>query len=90
MAELQDRIEETKRRVFLRRVCELSGRDASVPVSSGRLGQELGLPYEQALEIVDELDRRGWLRRGEALLPPDGPVVHLTSRGIDAALLAAA
>lgn len=90
MVDIQSRIEETKRQVFVRRACELSAANPAVPVASGRLGQELGLPYEQTLAIVEELDRRGWLHRAEELMPPEGPMVRLTAEGIRAARRAAA
>lgn len=86
--DLRSRIEETQRRVFVRRACELAAASPAVAIGSG--GQELGLPYERTLAIVAELDRRGWLRREEALLPPEGPLIRLTAEGIRAARRAAA
>jgi len=88
--DLKSRIEETKREVFVRRACDVAAASPATPVPSGRLGQELGLPYEQTLAIVGELDRRGWLHRAEALSPPDGPMVLLTAEGIRAARRSAA
>lgn len=83
--DVQTRIEETKRQVFLQRACEISAGDPSRSIASGRLGQELGLPYEQTLDIVGELHRRGWLHRRDELMPPEGPLIHLTPKGVRAA-----
>lgn len=84
MVDLQTRIEESKRQMFLLRAYEVAGADAARSIASGSLGQELGLPYEQTLAIVEELHLRGWLHRRDELMPPEGPMMHLTRKGIEA------
>jgi hypothetical protein len=83
--DLQARIEESKRQMFLLRACEIAAGDPKRSIASGLLGQELGLPYEQTLAIVGDLHLRGCLHRREALMPPEGPMIHLTRKGIEAA-----
>lgn len=82
--DLQARVEEAKRFAFLRRVCEVADGDPARLVPSGDLGNELGLPYEEAIQIADTLDGEGLVRRVGDLAPPHGPRVHITPRGVQA------
>ncbi|HET8656046.1 MAG TPA: hypothetical protein VFL93_11065 [Longimicrobiaceae bacterium] len=81
---------ELKSRGFLTRLLQRSGGDTGVRLNAGEVGEELGLPLEQTLEIVAALHLRGALHRCGRLNPPRGPEVHLTGRGITEAVRAAA
>lgn len=80
--EIQDRVREVQRFEFLKRVCEIVHEEHTRYVPAGELGTELGLPYEDALRITDELQELGFLHRVGDLAPPVGPRVHITSRGV--------
>lgn len=82
--DVSDRVEAAKREAFLARIAERSGSDPHVAVEIGALGEELGLPYEDALRILDDLEQTGLLRRDPELDPPAGPAAWLTSRGVRA------
>ena len=81
---IQDRVAELKRDAFLRRIAEVSQGDTTRWVPVGLLGQELGLPYEDALAIADQLGEAGWVERlgGGRLEPPYGPRVHILPEGL--------
>jgi hypothetical protein len=89
---VQDRIDLLKREVFLQRIVEVSQGDTRREVPVGLLGQELGLPYGEALAIVDQLSEAGWIERpgGEPLDPPDGPRVHVLPEGLSRARVGSA
>jgi hypothetical protein len=81
---------ELKSRGFLTRLLQRSGGDTGVRLNAGEVGEELGLPLEQTLEIVAVLHRRGALHRCGRLNPPRGPEVHLTGPGVTEARRVAA
>jgi hypothetical protein len=83
MNEIETRVEEAKRFEFLKRVCEVAGDDPARCVPTGDLGEELALPYEEAIRLADALDADGLVQRVGDLAPPHGPRVHVTPRGID-------
>ena len=82
--QLQQRIADLKREAFLRRIVEVSQGDPARLVPVGLLGQQLGLPYEEALAITDQLRDAGWIRPGGEgrLDPPYGPRVHILPEGV--------
>lgn len=82
VTDLQARVEAAKRFQFLRRVHHIAGGRTERFVPAGDLGVEMGLPYEDALRIVKALAREGLLEPVGDLIPPHGPRVHLTRRGI--------
>jgi hypothetical protein len=81
---ITDRVAVLKRDAFLRRIVEVSQGDPARWVPVGLLGQELGLAYEEALAIADDLRDAGWVERvgGGRLEPPFGPRVHILPEGI--------
>jgi hypothetical protein len=81
---MQDRVALLKRDAFLRRIVEVSQGDPSRWVPVGLLGQEMGLAYEEALAIADQLREAGWIERvgGGRLEPPFGPRVHILPEGL--------
>ena len=81
--DIQAKVEEAKRFEFLRRVCEVSGGDPGRMVPSGDLGTELGLPYEEAIQIADALDADRLVDRVGDLAPPHGPRLRITGRGVE-------
>ncbi len=85
MSEVQSTISELRRNAFLRRIAEVSQEDPNRWVPVGIVGDELGLPYEDALAIIDELREAGLIRRGGGgrLEPPHGPRVHILPEGIE-------
>lgn len=85
MSEVQNAVSELRRDTFLRRIAEVSQEDANRWVPVGIIGEELGLPYETALTIIDELREAGLIRRGGGgrLEPPLGPRVHILPEGIE-------
>ncbi len=85
MSEMQSSVSELQRNTFLRRIAEVSQEDPNRWVPVGILGDELGLPYEAALAIIDELREAGLIRRGGGgrLEPPHGPRVHILPEGIE-------
>lgn len=85
MRMLRARIEEDRLHAFLALAAERSGEDPRREVASGRLGEELDMPYEYTLRIVGDLTRRGWLDSSGVLAPPAGPMVRVTRRGLAAA-----
>lgn len=82
VTDLQARVEAVKRFHFLRRVHDVADGHTDRFVPAGDLGTEMGLPYEDALRIVQALAAEGLLETAGALTPPHGPRVHLTRRGI--------
>lgn len=83
MSDIQTRVEAAQREAFLRRVGELTHENSGTLLPAGELGFEMGLPYEQLLAIVEDLQTQGLLHREDELMPPQGPMVHITGRGID-------
>jgi RIO-like serine/threonine protein kinase len=84
-SEVENTISELRRNTFLRRIAEVSQEDPHRWVPVGILGEELGLPYEAALAIIDELRQAGLIQRGGGgrLEPPHGPRVHILPEGIE-------
>lgn len=84
-SEVENTISELRRNTFLRRIAEVSQEDTHRWVPVGILGEELGLPYEAALAIIDELREAGLIQRGGGgrLEPPHGPRVHILPEGIE-------
>lgn len=82
VTDLHARVEAAKRFQFLRRVHDIAGGCVERFVPAGDLGVELGLPYEDALRIVGALAAQGLVEPVGDLIPPHGPRVHLTRRGI--------
>lgn len=82
---LEDRVAELKLEAMLRRIAEIAQADTERWVPIGLVGQELGLPYGEALQIADVLRERGLVRRGGGgrLEPPHGPRVHIEPAGLD-------
>jgi DNA-binding IscR family transcriptional regulator len=85
MNELQSTITELQRNSFLRRIAEVSQEDPQRWIPVGILGEEMGLPYEVTLALVDELREAGLVRRGGGgrLEPPLGPRVHILPAGVE-------
>lgn len=83
MAALQQQVEDLQRMEFLKRVYAISGGDPERYVPAGDLGTELGLPYETAIHLANELHARGLVERVGDLSPPHGPRVHITARGVE-------
>ncbi|HEX8360020.1 MAG TPA: hypothetical protein VF613_07935 [Longimicrobium sp.] len=83
--EVQSTVSEMQRNTFLRRIAEVSQEDPHRWVPVGIIGEELGLPYEATLAIVDRLREEGFVRRGGGgrLEPPHGPRVHILTEGIE-------
>jgi hypothetical protein len=82
MIDIQTRVAEAKLYEFLKRVCEVADRDPRRYVPVGDLGQTMGLPYEEALRLADELAERALVCRAGELEPPHGPRVTLTRKGL--------
>lgn len=80
MRTIQERVDQAKRDAFLRSIPERASATGA-EVGAGQLGDWLGLPYQDALSIVDDLEGEGFLYRDEPLNPPAGPIVHLTDLG---------
>ena len=85
MSEVESAVSELRRDTFLRRIAEVSQDDPARWVPVGILGDELGLPYEASLAIIDELREAGLIRRGGGgrLEPPLGPRVHILPEGVE-------
>ena len=85
MSGVESAISELRRDVFLRRIAAVSQEDPSRWVPVGIIGEELGLPYEVSLSIIDELREAGLIRRGGGgrLEPPHGPRVHILPEGVE-------
>lgn len=81
---LADQITALKQDAFLRRIAQVTEGDPERWVPIGILGQEMGLPYEEALAITDHLRESGWIRRGGGgrLEAPDGPRVRVLPEGL--------
>jgi hypothetical protein len=81
---LHEHIADLKRELFLRRIAEEAQGDPARAVPVGLLGEQMGLPYEQALAIADRLGAAGWIERPADLRlePPHGPRVHILPEGI--------
>jgi hypothetical protein len=80
--EMHERIFELKTRGFLTRLVQLSGGDLTRTIGAGDVGDELGLPMEQTLRIVETLEERGAVHSHGELDLPHGPALHLTRRGV--------
>lgn len=82
---LAEHITALKQDAFLRRIAQVTGGDSERWVPIGILGQEMGLPYEEALAITDHLRESGWIRRGGGgrLEAPDGPRVRVLPEGLE-------
>ena len=80
----QERTAQLKRDTFLRRLVEICSGDSSRWIAIGLVGDELGLPYEEALAITDSLREAGFIRRGGGgpLDPPRGPRVRVLPEGL--------
>lgn len=85
MSEVQHVISDLQRNAFLKRIAEVSQDDPNRWVPVGIIGEELGLPYEVTLSIIDQLREAGLIRRGGGgrLEPPHGPRVHILAEGIE-------
>lgn len=85
MSELENAVDGLRRDAFLTRIEQISEGDPARWVPVGLLADELGLPYETALEITDSLREAGLIRRGGGgkLEPPIGPRVHILPEGVD-------
>jgi hypothetical protein len=83
--DVQSTVSEMQRNAFLRRIADVSREDPQRWVPVGIIGEELGLPYEASLAIVDRLREAGFIRRGGGgrLEPPHGPRVHILPEGIE-------
>lgn len=79
---MRERILELKTLGFLTRLVQLSRGDLTRRIGAGDIGDELGLPMEQTLRIVERLEERGAVHSYGSLDLPHGPAVHLTARGI--------
>lgn len=81
---LAEHITALKQDAFLRRIAEVTDGDLERWVPVGILGQEMGLPYEEALAIADHLRESGYIRRGGGgrLEAPDGPRVRVLPEGL--------
>lgn len=85
MSEVQNVVSDLQRDAFLKRIAEVSQEDPNRWVPVGIIGDELGLPYEVSLSIIDQLREAGLIRRGGGgrLEPPHGPRVHILPEGIE-------
>jgi CRP-like cAMP-binding protein len=83
--ELQQQVQEMKERQFLRYLCQEASASEEEVVNVGDAGQALGLPYEEAIRLADDLREDGLLRKAGRLNAPHGPEVRLTRAGIHAA-----
>lgn len=90
MTTLQQQVEDLQRMEFLKRVYAIAGGDPERYVPAGDLGTELGLPYETAIQLTNDLHARGWVERVGDLAPPHGPRVHITAQGAEQVRRAAA
>ncbi|MDP9349214.1 MAG: hypothetical protein M3P24_08755 [Gemmatimonadota bacterium] len=81
----EERTTQLKRDAFLRRLVEICDGDSSRWIPIGFVGDELGLPYEEALAITDHLREAGLIRRGGGgpLEAPRGPRVRVLPEGIE-------
>lgn len=79
---MHERIFELKAQGFLTRLVQLSEGDVTRSIGAGDVGEELGLPMEQTLRIVERLEERGAVHSYGLLDLPHGPPVHLTARGV--------
>lgn len=80
MHEVQQRVDRAKREAFLRGIAA-GASDGAEPAQTGLVGERLGLPYEEALRLVAELERTGMVIAEDDLRPPAGPAVRLTPSG---------
>lgn len=82
---VSDRITALEQDAFLRRIAQVTEGDSDRWVPIGILGQEMGLPYEEALAITNYLRESGWIRRGGGgrLEAPDGPRVQVLPEGLE-------
>lgn len=82
---LAEQITALKQDAFLRRIAQVTDGDSQRWVPIGILGQQMGLPYEEALAIADHLRESGWIRRGGGgrLEAPDGPRVRMLPEGLE-------
>jgi hypothetical protein len=82
---LQARLQHLKREAFLGRIASVAQHDVDRWVPIGLLGQQMGLPYGEALTLADELREAGFIQRGGGgrLDAPVGPRVHLLPAGIE-------
>ncbi len=83
--DLQEQAREMKERQLLRYLCQEAGASEEALVNVGDAGEALGLPYEEAIRLADELREEGFVRRVGRLNAPHGPGVRLTREGIRAA-----
>lgn len=82
---LAEQITALKQDAFLKRIAQVAEGDTERWVPIGILGQQMGLPYEEALAITDHLRESGWIRRGGGgrLEAPDGPRVRVLPEGLE-------
>lgn len=82
---LADQMISLKQDAFLRRIAEVTQGDPHRWVPIGILGEQLGLPYEEALAITDHLREAGCIQRGGGgpLDAPYGPRVHIRPEGME-------
>lgn len=83
--DLHDRIDEMKETQFLRYLSDQAAGDEQTTLNVGEAGEALGLPYEEAIRIADELREDGYLRRVGRFNAPQGPGVQVTRQGFRAA-----
>lgn len=83
--ELENTIRKLKRDALLHRIAEVAQGDPGRWVPVGLLGQQMGLPYEDAISLADQLGEEGLVERGRGgrLDPPLGPRVHLLPQGVE-------
>lgn len=83
MSDSEQTTEDLQAEQFLVRLHQIVGADTSRKVNAATVGQELDLPLERTLAIVERLGGSGALHRCSKLI--DGPLVHLTTAGVERA-----
>jgi DNA-binding Lrp family transcriptional regulator len=82
--DLQEQVREMKEIQMLRYLCQEARASDRAVVNVGDAGEALGLPYEEAIRLADDLREDGFLQRVGRLNAPHGPGVRLTRAGIRA------
>lgn len=83
--EIQQKMESQKEAEFLRYLVRKSREEPNGLLNIGEIGDELGLPYEEAIRLADELREEGYLLRVGRFNAPRGPGVRITPGGMRAA-----